>query len=431
MTRLGSSAARWIAWLVPAQGGFDRASMIRHGALCLAALAAFVLRFEIHAGMEVLWIIGIAATLNLLSFQLARYPRARPAARLLSPAFGIGGWAALVHFTGGLGSPFTIGFAFEILLAALSFSVLGTVLATAGSVGALWLQATPLAPLGLPHASAALEIQTGILAGIGGAVLLLTLAWGRERSRLARNGEALAERLRDAEIRLDRAGVTEAGSDALASFAHGLKNSLSNLHGFADLLAESLEAASGGGSALEGLKGSIEQLDRRVRNLIESGRDVESIATAAKLWEVIDQTVREASQLHPRIRWSQGAELALADVRISPVAFREILIELLNNAADALDGPGEVRLTAHRAGPDVLEIEVRDNGPGVPREDVERVFDPGRTTKRDGTGLGLFFARRVAESCGGRLVASLDTRSGPGACFRLALPTCDSLPGDP
>jgi len=100
----------------------------------------------------------------------------------------------------------------------------------------------------------------------------------------------------------------------------------------------------------------------------------------------------------------------------------QILVNLLSNATDALSpGTGEIEVTLREEGGDVI-FEVSDNGPGIPAELGDRIFDPFVTTKPEGegTGLGLAVSRRLAISMGGSLSAGKG--SAGGALFTLRLP---------
>jgi signal transduction histidine kinase len=107
-------------------------------------------------------------------------------------------------------------------------------------------------------------------------------------------------------------------------------------------------------------------------------------------------------------------------VHCSSALVEQVLINLLDNAAQASGPGGKVHISARREGSLAL-IEIRDNGPGVPNEIVERIFDPFFTTKAvgKGTGLGLSVSRRIALNHGGdlRLI-----QVGDGTVFRLELP---------
>ena len=110
MSRRPFQAIRsWLESFASARGWFDRASIFRHVALCAAAVVAYLMRFDLAGGNEVLWIIGVVALLNLVSFLLAGHPAVGSAARVLSPVIGIGGWTALVHWTGPLFVPDSVG----------------------------------------------------------------------------------------------------------------------------------------------------------------------------------------------------------------------------------------------------------------------------------------------------------------------------------
>jgi PAS domain S-box-containing protein len=102
-----------------------------------------------------------------------------------------------------------------------------------------------------------------------------------------------------------------------------------------------------------------------------------------------------------------------------PALLRAALLNLLLNAAQAMEGHGQIAVTIADDG-DRFTIEVRDTGPGVPAELHDRVFEPFFTTKARGGGLGLPIARRTAELHGGAL--SLADRPAGGAAFVMTLP---------
>ncbi len=105
---------------------------------------------------------------------------------------------------------------------------------------------------------------------------------------------------------------------------------------------------------------------------------------------------------------------------VPPATAREILLNLLHNALDAMPEGGRLLLTAV-PGPDGVELLVEDSGAGLPPGDPERLFGPGVTAgKAGGLGLGLAASRRLARGCGGDLM--LEAREGGGARCRWRLP---------
>ena len=110
--------------------------------------------------------------------------------------------------------------------------------------------------------------------------------------------------------------------------------------------------------------------------------------------------------------------------RANEFGLTQVLVNLLLNAADAMEqhpGPHTLELSTRRGALDRVLIEVRDNGPGVSRDLLERVFDPFFTTKAigKGTGLGLFIARGIVTSFGASLEAS--NNAAGGATFTISL----------
>ena len=126
--------------------------------------------------------------------------------------------------------------------------------------------------------------------------------------------------------------------------------------------------------------------------------------------------------LHPDL--DAGAELTLDRDRL-----RQVVINLLDNACEAMTpedgdaaGNGERLLTvATRVADSRVELSVSDTGPGIPPEDVDKVFEPLYSTKAFGVGLGLPLVRQIIEQHGGNIV--VENAESKGSCFTVQLPT--------
>jgi signal transduction histidine kinase len=121
-------------------------------------------------------------------------------------------------------------------------------------------------------------------------------------------------------------------------------------------------------------------------------------------------------------------QLATGDLHalIDAAKIRQVLINLVQNAADAMDGSGTIvlRASGFPEGEGVGTIlAVEDDGPGIPTEHQARIFEPFYTTKFSGTGLGLSIARSMVEQHGGSL--EFDSEPGTGTTFYLLLPGAD------
>jgi len=114
-------------------------------------------------------------------------------------------------------------------------------------------------------------------------------------------------------------------------------------------------------------------------------------------------------------------------VRVDPAQMKQVLINLVQNAADSIGHDGIITLRARAArktlpngGKNTVIIEVRDTGRGISAEAQERIFDPFFTTKDNGTGLGLSIAARIVQKHGG--VLEYQTRVNQGTVFGIVLP---------
>ena len=107
------------------------------------------------------------------------------------------------------------------------------------------------------------------------------------------------------------------------------------------------------------------------------------------------------------------------EVWIDPEQMKQVLLNLVINAIQAMPSGGEVALRCLRSG-DLVVLEVQDEGIGIPPEDLERVFNPFVTTRPNGTGLGLSIAYQIVSQHGGHISA----RRNPvrGMTFVVSLP---------
>jgi signal transduction histidine kinase len=108
-----------------------------------------------------------------------------------------------------------------------------------------------------------------------------------------------------------------------------------------------------------------------------------------------------------------------ARVRANRVELRQVMVNLLHNAVEAMPDGGTVTVTSAVEG-GALKVSVEDTGTGISDQDRARVFSPFFTTKAEGSGLGLVIARRIVTSYGGRI--TLDSKEGVGTRFSIYLP---------
>lgn len=146
--------------------------------------------------------------------------------------------------------------------------------------------------------------------------------------------------------------------------------------------------------------------------------------------ESIRKSLRIASiRIKNRVAIETRIPDPLPRVLIDPTRLEQVLLNLVLNAADAMeDSPRkELTISVSTSG-SVLETRIRDSGPGVPPDKIDSLFQPFFTTKPSGkgTGLGLYISRGIIEEVGGQLV--LEDSPEPGACFLVRLPVIEGEP---
>jgi PAS domain S-box-containing protein len=162
----------------------------------------------------------------------------------------------------------------------------------------------------------------------------------------------------------------------------------------------------------------------RIRALIKKAPPrSDSVAINDAIREVVELTHGEAvkSGISMRTQLPEDSPIIEGD----RVQLQQVILNLVVNAIEAMNGqneaPRELLLVAEKAEPDGVLVGVRDSGPGLAPEILERLFDAFYTTKANGMGMGLSICRSIIEAHGGRLWATAN--SPRGAVFQFTVPT--------
>jgi two-component system NtrC family sensor kinase len=225
------------------------------------------------------------------------------------------------------------------------------------------------------------------------------------------------------EEQLVQSGRLAAVGELAAGVAHEVNNPLFAILGLTEFLAKDAVPGSKAAERLQLIRQSGEEIKDIVRALLDFARENPEERSLVPIGEV----VRQALTLVSRTNAHKGVELVptYADedalVEASSNQLKQILLNLITNARQAMPDGGTVWVDVHRDGDEAV-VTVADDGPGVSPELAGRIFEPFFTTQRAGagTGLGLSVSLGIAQAHGGTLV--LDANRARGAAFILRLP---------
>ena len=158
--------------------------------------------------------------------------------------------------------------------------------------------------------------------------------------------------------------------------------------------------------------------------LLSFARKTDPSVRAVSLNDMVDEVIGLTSQKTRYANVQIVTELRpdVPDIQASPTEIQQVLLNLINNAIDAIDQPGGMVTVVTRVDGDAVVLEVRDTGGGIPEANLARIFDPFFTTKPvgQGTGLGLSICYGIVEKTGGSI--TVESEVGQGTTFTVSFP---------
>jgi len=231
------------------------------------------------------------------------------------------------------------------------------------------------------------------------------------------------ERLQAAERERLRNDQMAALGQLAAGLAHELRNPLTAMKTIVDAARRDEPGVSLDGRDLAVLDEEILRLNRVLQSFLDYARPPQIAKRPVDLGLIAEKTRQlvagRAEQQSIRVSLEQPD--GPVTVNADPEQLRQVLLNLVLNAFDAIGDAGEVTIRISREEQGDAVITVADSGPGIPQAIRDRLFEPFVSTKESGTGLGLTMCRRIVEDHGGRIEAS-NSQTG-GAVFTVRLPT--------
>ncbi len=249
--------------------------------------------------------------------------------------------------------------------------------------------------------------------------LLASVAAG---ASVALENAALSRQLRRSEAVLERANRLSSLGLLAAGIAHEIRNPLVAVKTFLDLLPQRLDDRD----FLEHFRdlslGELRRVTDLIADLLALGksktaerRAVDIPTTLEPVVRLMDSTARKR-QVEVDARFAIGLPTVWAD----PDQLKQIALNLILNAIETSPPGTHVTLVVRPGTGDGVVLEVRDEGPGIPPEQLETIFHPFFTTKETGTGLGLTLVHQMVVEHGGEI--TVESEAGRGSTFRVTLP---------
>jgi len=243
-----------------------------------------------------------------------------------------------------------------------------------------------------------------------------------ENNRLVRDLEQQMDKLRETQAQLVQTAKLAAVGELSAGVAHELNNPLTSVLGFAEWLLRSLAPDAPERHDLETIAREARRARDIVRNLLDFARQTKPLREPSDVNQVLQQTLALIRQHLEKsgvvIAEEYAPEIGL--VSLDGGRMKQVFLNLITNAAQAMPGGGTLLVRTVRVGNEVA-VSMADTGAGIPPEVQERIFDPFFSTKPSGTGLGLSVSLGIVEEHGGRI--TVESQVGQGSTFTVWLPT--------
>jgi signal transduction histidine kinase len=246
---------------------------------------------------------------------------------------------------------------------------------------------------------------------------------------LGRNFNYMMQQLRESRKEIETMHHTQMSraehlatlGELATGLAHEIRNPLAGIAGVIEIIGRDLPVTSPARAMVKDVRLEINQINRILTDLLETARPHPPRMMRSNLNTTVEHAVMLARQqvLSQPIKIELQQAPDLAEVEHDSDRIHQVLLNLLLNAVQAIEGAGKVRVEiGSRDG--FASVMVSDSGKGIPKEQLAHIFRPFYTTRGNGTGLGLSLARRIVEDHHGQI--NVTSVLGKGSNFEVLLP---------
>lgn len=246
---------------------------------------------------------------------------------------------------------------------------------------------------------------------------------------LGRNFNHMVQQLRESREEIERLHRTQMSraehlatlGELATGLAHEIRNPLAGIAGVIEIVSRDLPATSPARAVIKDVRQEVAQINRILTDLLQAARPHPPEVRPSDLNTTVEHAVMLARQqvLSKPIKIELEKDPQLPNVEHDSDQMHQVVLNLLLNSVQAIEGPGIIRVVV-ASKKDKALISVIDSGRGISSEHLPFIFRPFYTTKGNGTGLGLSLARRIVEDHRGRI--DVESELGKGTEFLITLP---------
>ncbi|UCG33043.1 MAG: ATP-binding protein [Phycisphaerales bacterium] len=264
------------------------------------------------------------------------------------------------------------------------------------------------------------------LVSILGAYNEVTEKLRLSHEQLQQEVRKLRDELTDKSARLARSERLAALGQMAAGLAHEIRNPLGGIQLFASLLEKDLGHMPEQHALVQKISSGVCVLDGLVSDILNCAGEMELQFAEVDLVRLVHEAVELLTPLINQRRSEIVTDLPdTARLVVDGNQVRSALLNLLRNAVEAAGQQGRIFILLNsRDDREAAQISIADNGPGIPEENLDKIFNPFFTTKDTGTGLGLAQVHRIIEAHGGCIRAENLAAGGARFCIELPGQSC-------
>ncbi len=207
-----------------------------------------------------------------------------------------------------------------------------------------------------------------------------------------------------------------------AGISHELNNPIGIISGFTDLLANKPELTEDDREIIIDINKEAQRCQSLLKQLLDFAKTPEPCYVETNISELIDETLNlfNNQDKYKNISFNFIPSYNLTNIYIEPFQIKQVLLNMIINACDAVDYKGYINVKLERLGNSV-RICIKDNGKGISKENIGKIFAPFFTTKLEGVGLGLAICKDIIEKHNGTI--DVESEQGNGTEFLILLPS--------